>query len=77
MRRARSEAEQTVKATINGEPHELPDGMTIAGILERVRAPERGIAVAKNDRVVRRSAFGEEPVNDGDRIEIIRAVAGG
>jgi sulfur carrier protein len=66
-----------VKASINGEPHELPDGLTVAQLLERVQAPERGIAVAKNDRVVRRSAFAEERIEDGDRIEIIRAVAGG
>jgi sulfur carrier protein len=66
-----------VKASINGEPHELPEGLTVAELLERVQAPERGIAVAKNDRVVRRSAFAAERIKDGDRIEIIRAVAGG
>lgn len=66
-----------MKATINGEPHDLPDGLTVAQVLAHVGAPERGIAVAKNDRVVRRSAFQDEPVREGDRIEIIRAVAGG
>jgi sulfur carrier protein len=66
-----------VKASINGEEHDLPDGVTVAQLLERVHAPERGIAVAKNDRVVRRSDFQEERIYDGDRIEIIRAVAGG
>jgi sulfur carrier protein len=66
-----------VKATINGEPHELPEGLTVAELLARVQAPQRGIAVAKNDRVVRRSAFEQERVQEGDRIEIIRAVAGG
>lgn len=66
-----------MKASINGEEYDLPDGLTVAQLLARMRAPERGIAVAKNDRVVRRSAFEQERVNDGDRIEIIRAVAGG
>jgi sulfur carrier protein len=66
-----------VKASINGEEHDLPDGVTVAQLLERVQAPERGIAVAKNDRVVRRSDFQEERISEGDRIEIIRAVAGG
>lgn len=66
-----------MKATINGEQLELPEGLTLAQLLAYVRAPESGIAVAKNDRVVRRSAFADERVNDGDRIEIIRAVAGG
>lgn len=66
-----------MKASINGEEQDIPDGLTVAQLLERVHAPDRGIAVAKNDRVVRRSQFGEERVNEGDRIEIIRAVAGG
>lgn len=66
-----------MKASINGEQLELPHGLTVAQLLVRLEAPDRGIAVAKNDRVVRRSAFDEERVDEGDRIEIIRAVAGG
>jgi sulfur carrier protein len=66
-----------VKASVNGEEYDLPDGVTVAQLLAHVRAPQRGIAVAKNDCVVRRSAFEEERINEGDCIEIIRAVAGG
>lgn len=66
-----------MKASINGEQFDLPEGLTVAQLLAHVQAPERGIAVAKNDKVVRRSTFEHERVNDGDRIEIIRAVAGG
>ncbi|MEO6912959.1 MAG: sulfur carrier protein ThiS [Candidatus Baltobacteraceae bacterium] len=66
-----------VKVSVNGEERELQAGMTVAQLLELLSAPETGIAVAKNDRVVPRSAFGEEPIVYGDRIEIIRAVAGG
>jgi sulfur carrier protein len=66
-----------VKASINGEEHELPEGLTVAQLLERLDAPDRGIAVARNDRVVPRATFELEPVQAGDRIEIIKAVAGG
>jgi sulfur carrier protein len=66
-----------VKASINGVEHEVPAGLTVAELLARLNAPARGIAVAKNDRVVRRSSFGHERVQEGDRIEIIKAVAGG
>lgn len=66
-----------MKASINGEEHQLPDGLTVAGLLEHLQAPARGIAVAKNDRVVQRARFDQEPVAEGDRIEIIQAVAGG
>ena len=67
----------SVRVSINGEERALPDGLTLAGLLERLGTPDRGVAVAKNDRVVRRSHFAAEPVSEGDRIEIIKAVAGG
>jgi sulfur carrier protein len=66
-----------VKASINGQEHDLPDGLTVAQLLSHIQVPERGIAVAKNDRVVRRALFEQERVNEGDRVEIIKAVAGG
>jgi sulfur carrier protein len=66
-----------VRATINGEERDLPDGTTVAALLERLGAPLSGIAVARNERVVRRSDYATQPVLDGDTIEIIRAVAGG
>ena len=66
-----------MKATINGELRDLPEGLTMEGLLAHLETPERGIAIARNDRVVRRAAFAQEHLQEGDRIEIIRAVAGG
>ena len=66
-----------MKATINGEPRELPDGITVAALLEEVGAPRSGIAVARNERVVRRAEYETQQLADGDTIEIIKAVAGG
>lgn len=66
-----------MKASINGEQLDLPEDLTVAQLLLHLQAPDRGIAVAKNDTVVRRSSFEHERVREGDRIEIIRAVAGG
>ncbi|MDP9111578.1 MAG: sulfur carrier protein ThiS [Candidatus Eremiobacteraeota bacterium] len=66
-----------MKAFVNGRECELSGELTLVGLLEHLGAPTAGIAVAKNDRVVRRAAFASELVREGDRIEIIRAVAGG
>ena len=62
---------------LNGDPRELPEGLTLASLLALLGTPPDGIAVARNERVVRRSAYGEQAVLEGDRIEIIKAVAGG
>ena len=66
-----------MKATINGEMRELPEGITLAALLEDLGAPRSGIAVARNHQVVRRAEFERQQIADGDTIEIIRAVAGG
>ena len=66
-----------MKATINGETRELPDGMTVSSLLDFLGAPRSGIAVARNECVVRRSEYDTHKLQDGDAIEIIKAVAGG
>ena len=66
-----------VKATINGESLELPEGLTVAGLLEFLGTIRQGIAVARNDSVVPRARYDSDYIQNGDRIEIIRAVAGG
>jgi sulfur carrier protein len=66
-----------VKATINGETRELPEGTTIASLLEQLGVVRNGIAVSRNDRIVRRVEYTSSVVADGDTIEIIKAVAGG
>jgi sulfur carrier protein len=64
-------------ATINGENRELAEGATVAELLSRLKLERGGIAVAVNERVVRGSNFDEHRLQDGDVVEIIRAVAGG
>ncbi|MBV8116420.1 MAG: sulfur carrier protein ThiS [Candidatus Eremiobacteraeota bacterium] len=66
-----------MKATVNGELRELPDGVTIGLLLELLGTARTGIAVARNHRVVRRHDYDSDRIGEGDRIEIIKAVAGG
>lgn len=66
-----------MKATVNGEAHELPDGATVGALLELLGAKRTGIAVAHNERVIPRANYDTHVILDGDRLEIIRAVAGG
>jgi sulfur carrier protein len=66
-----------VKATINGKAQDLPSGVTVATLLEQLGVARSGIAVAKNERVVRRAEYESSTIADGDTVEIIKAVAGG
>ena len=67
-----------MKSVVNGAPREVAEGTTVAHLLRELGLDgPAGIAVAVNARVVRRGAFEEHHLRDGDEIEIIRAVSGG
>jgi sulfur carrier protein len=61
---------------LNGALREVPDGETLAALLERlgVRAPR--VAVTVNDAVVERARHAEQRLGPGDAVEIV-AVMGG
>ena len=64
-------------ARINGEARVVPDGSTIADLLEDFGLPAKSVLVERNGEPVGRINFGEERVQDDDQIEIIKMVAGG
>ncbi|MDP9018444.1 MAG: sulfur carrier protein ThiS [Candidatus Eremiobacteraeota bacterium] len=66
-----------MRATINGQDREFERELTVAELLIELGVAQSGIAVCRNDQVVRRTALHEVAIVEGDRIEIIRAVAGG
>ena len=66
-----------MKATVNGRVRELPDDLTVGPLLDLLGSARTGVAVACNDRIVRRAEYANARLRDGDRVEIIEAVAGG
>jgi thiamine biosynthesis protein ThiS len=66
-----------VTITVNGEPRVLDDGTTVGALLDALDVRRDGTAVALNDDVVPRGSHGATPLREGDRLEIIVAVAGG
>lgn len=70
-------------AVVNGEPYPLDGPLPIADLVARllpglvVDGAPRGVAVALDDAVVPRSAWGTTNVRPGDRVEVVTAVQGG
>lgn len=62
---------------MNGDEQEVPEGITLRGLVERLGANPLAVAVAVNGVVVPRAQHAETPVAPGDRVEMIRAVGGG
>lgn len=62
----------------NNSEIELPGGVaTVAELLESRGVRATGVAVAVNDRVVRKAAWGDTRLNEGDKVMVITAVCGG
>jgi sulfur carrier protein len=66
-----------MRLTVNGAEHDVATDATVAALLETLALRRDGIAVALNDDVVPRAEHATRTLNDGDRLEIIVAVAGG
>lgn len=61
---------------LNGEAREIA-ARSISELLQEIGMPVQGVAVALNARVVRRADHAATTLQEGDEIEIIRAVQGG
>ncbi len=62
---------------LNGQPHTMPEGSTVADLLDAVGARREGVAVAIARRVVPRGEHGDRRLQAGDEVELITAVGGG
>ena len=67
-----------MKIIINGNETILADDvLTVADMLMSLNIPKAGTAVALNDKVVPKAEHENVKLSENDRIEIVRAVAGG
>jgi thiamine biosynthesis protein ThiS len=66
-----------ITVTVNGEPRELEGPLRVTAFLKALDINARQVAVAINGEVVPRSEWGNVTVDDGDMVEVVRAVGGG
>lgn len=66
-----------IKIILNGEDSCVDHGTTISELLRQMEIPAAGTAVAIGDTVVSRDEHDTHELNDGERIEVIRAIGGG
>jgi sulfur carrier protein len=68
-----------MKVLVNGRTTELTDGATVQAAVEALDLPAsgRGVAVAVDAEVVPRGQWGARELQEGARVEILRAIQGG
>jgi sulfur carrier protein len=65
-----------VQIIVNGKERELPEGLTLAGLLEALEVRGR-FAVEVNGEIVPRGRYATDGLKESDRVEVVRAIGGG
>jgi sulfur carrier protein len=63
--------------SLNGERVDARAAKTIALLIDRYQLPPQSILVEHNGLAVHRHEWAERSLAEGDRVELIRVVAGG
>lgn len=66
-----------MRVKVNGQEQDLPEGTTVAGLLERMAVRPERVVVEVNLEVVPRERLAERRLEEGDRVEIVAFMAGG
>nr|VFJ62347.1 MAG: sulfur carrier protein [Candidatus Kentron sp. FM]VFJ72576.1 MAG: sulfur carrier protein [Candidatus Kentron sp. FM] len=62
---------------LNGKDHQLADGANVAVLLETQGLTGKRLAVEINEEILPRSRYQQHRLQEGDRVEIVRAIGGG
>ena len=62
---------------LNGERYEVPESLTVDALLARLEIDGRRVAVELNEFVVKKAAYADTVVRDGDAVEVVNFVGGG
>ncbi len=63
--------------TINGERQDVPEGVSIAGLLTHLGLDAARLAIEMDRKIVKRQNWEQTPVAPGSSIEIVQFVGGG
>jgi sulfur carrier protein len=66
-----------MRVTLNGEQRELPDGLTVSGLLAHLGVKAQRVAVEVNEAVVTKDRYEAHRIGPGDSVEIVAFVGGG
>ena len=67
----------TLHLQLNGKPHAAPAGQSLADLVTSLGMPPQAALVEHNGRALLREEWHGLELRGGDRLEILRVVAGG
>ncbi len=66
-----------MEITVNGVATEVPEGLSVGGLVERLGFNEGPVAVEVNREIIPRAAHASHPLSAGDMVEVVVFVGGG
>jgi len=69
--------EAMLSITLNGEPHKLPAGSTLADLVDRLMLAQKRFAIEVNENIIPRNEHTSYLIQNNDQIEIVEAIGGG
>ena len=66
-----------MKISLNGENTDARGAGTVAELVERYELPPKTVLIEHNGLALHRREWPHRKLNEGDRIEVLRVVAGG
>ncbi len=66
-----------MRVLVNGEPMELPEGLSVEALLEQLKVKREYTAVALNREITPKTQYADTRLKDGDKVEIVRPMGGG
>jgi len=66
-----------MQVTLNGEAHELADGVTVGDLIRDLGLGGRRLAVEVNLEILPRDNYSAHVLQDGDSIEVVHFIGGG
>ena len=63
--------------SVNGKSVELPEGLSIDGLLEHLKVQREYTAVALNREITPKASYADTYLKDGDKVEVVRPMGGG
>jgi sulfur carrier protein len=66
-----------MRITANGRPYEIDAGTTVSSFIRQRDLDPRFVVVERNGEPLERARYDQVRLAEGDRLELVRAVAGG
>jgi len=66
-----------VTVTINGERREIPDGLSVAALINHIGMACDRVAIERNFEILPRAQWQQTAVQANDKFEIVHFVGGG